>query len=63
MRLLTWYELADRLTISVSTAKRLHASDHGFPKKVQISAQRVGFPEDEADAYIGALVASRDEAA
>ncbi len=62
MRFLTWYELADRLTVSVSTAKRLHKENENFPRRVQISAKRVGFPESEVNEYMEALVAARDAA-
>ena len=55
MKFLTWLELADRLSVCLSTAKRLYASDPDFPPKVQISPGRVGFREDDADAYMEAL--------
>lgn len=55
MRYLTWREVADRLTVSVSTAKRLHANDPDFPPKVPISPGRVGFLENKADAYVAIL--------
>ena len=62
MRFITWKEIAARLTVSVSTAKRLHAHDRRFPRKVPISAGRVGFPEDEANEYIAALMGAREAA-
>ena len=55
MKLLTWRELADRASVSVSTVKRLHKEDPNFPRKLRISPGRVGFVEDEADAWMASL--------
>jgi predicted DNA-binding transcriptional regulator AlpA len=55
MRFLTWREVADRLSVSISTAKRLQHDDDDFPPRVKISAGRVGFPEDAFNSYIARL--------
>jgi predicted DNA-binding transcriptional regulator AlpA len=62
MKFLTWLQIADRLSVSVSTAKRLHSLDPDFPRKVTISAGRVGFLESDFDAYVTVLQ-ERGEAA
>ncbi len=63
MRFLSWKEVADRRTTSVSTEKRLHKTDPRYPKKVNLSPGRVGFAEEAADAYDRLLMAEQSEAA
>jgi predicted DNA-binding transcriptional regulator AlpA len=55
MQLLSWKQLAARISVSVSTAKRLHAQDPRFPKKLRISSGRVGFAEEELDRWLAEL--------
>ncbi len=63
MRFLSWKDLADRRSTSVSTEKRRIKRDPRHPRPVQISLGRVGFPEPEADEYDLLLIAERDGAA
>ena len=62
MKFLSWKDMAERDTTSVSTQKRLYATDPRYPHKVQLSPNRVGFPEDEADAYAAARIAEAEAA-
>ena len=63
LRLISWRELGVRLGgLSRSTLQRQQAQDPSFPRQVEISPGRVGFPEDEADAYVALLIARRDKA-
>jgi len=52
---LSWPDLRDRSTLSISTLKRLAKEDPKFPRKVHLSPGRVGFYEDEADAWLESL--------
>ena len=61
MRFLSWKQMAARRGTSVSTEKRLQKEDPRYPTKVPISSGRVGFPEDEADAYDRALIAEAEQ--
>ncbi len=60
MQLINKTEAARRASLSVSTLKRLEA-DGDFPRKVPISANRVGYVVSEIDAWIAERVAERDE--
>ena len=62
-QLISWRAFANRLDTSVSTAKRLHAEDPEFPRKVRISRGRIGFFDHEADAYIASRKRAEEEAA
>ena len=62
MKFLSWKEIAARRGTSVSTEKRLEKEDPRYPRKVPLSPGRVGFPEDEADAYDRALIADAEQA-
>ena len=55
MRYITWREFAARLSVSISTAKRLYAEDPDFPRKVRLSPKRVGFPEHAVNKYMARL--------
>ena len=57
MKFLSWKDLAERRTTSVSTEKRRVKDDPRHPKLVQISQGRVAFIESEIDAYDEILVA------
>ena len=61
MQLLSWKEVAARVSVSVSTVKRLHAADPRFPKKLRISSGRVGFDEAELDRWLGKLAEREKE--
>ena len=63
MRFLSWKDLADRRSTSVSTEKRRIKRDPRHPRPVQISLGRVGFPEPEVNEYDLLLIAERDNAA
>ena len=39
---------------SISTVKRLEKDDPDFPKRVVVTPGRIGFYEDEVDAWISA---------
>ena len=62
MKLLPRITAADRAGFSVSTLKRLEA-DGKFPARVQVTPGRVGYVEDEVDAFISDRIAERDAAA
>ena len=62
MKLLTRTAAADRAGFSVSTLKRLEV-EGTFPTRVQITAARVGYVEDEVDTFIADRIAARDAAA
>ena len=59
MQLINKVEAARRASLSVSTLKRLEA-DGDFPRKVPISANRVGYLVSEVDAWIAERIAERD---
>ncbi len=61
MKLLTRAIAADRAGISISTLKRLEDGKQ-FPARVQITAARVGYVEDEVDGFIAERIAERDAA-
>ena len=63
MRFKSWKQLAADRSTSVSTVKRLVKNDPRHPQPVQISPNRVGFPEPECDRYDALLIAERDAAA
>ncbi len=52
---LTWRDLRDRSTLSVSTLKRLAKDDPHFPRKFCLSPGRVGFRECEAHDWLESL--------
>jgi predicted DNA-binding transcriptional regulator AlpA len=55
MRFISWQEFAARTSVSLSTLKRLQASDPSFPTKIQISRHRVGFDEAASDRWLTTL--------
>lgn len=55
MRYISWKDLSERLGVSTSTAKRIQKTDTDFPRRVRISAQRVGFIESEVESYLASL--------
>ena len=57
MKFLSWKDLAERRTTSVSTEKRRVKDDPHHPKSIQISPGRVAFVESEIDAYDEMMVA------
>lgn len=59
MRLLSTRQAAGRLSVSVSTLKRL-AAQGTFPAKVKISAGRIGYVEAEIDRWIEGRATARD---
>ncbi len=59
MRFLSWKDLAERRTTSVSTEKRRVKSDPRHPRPVSISPGRRAFIEDECDIYDELLVAEQ----
>ena len=63
MRFISWKDLAERRSTSVSTEKRRVKSDPRHPRLVRLSPGRVGFPEPEIDAFDLLLIAERDAAA
>ncbi len=68
MQFISWKELADRRSTSVSTEKRRVKSDPRHPKPVDLSPDRnglgrKGFVEPEVDEYDLLLIAERDAAA
>lgn len=66
MRFLSYRSYAERDDVSISTIKRRVKSDPNHPKPIQLSPGRVGFIEEELDAYERELVAAQragDEAA
>ena len=60
MQLNTKTEAAQRASLSVSTLKRLEAAGD-FPRRVPISANRVGYVVSEIDSWIADRIAERDE--
>ena len=60
MKILSRREAADRAGVSVSTVKREEAAER-WPRRVQITANRVGYLESEIDNFIAERVAERDE--
>ncbi len=59
MKLLPRTAAADRAGFSISTLKRLEAEGK-FPAKVQVTPGRVGYVEDEVNAFISDRIAERD---
>ena len=59
MQILSRREAADRSNLSMSSIKRLEKLGL-FPKKVKISAIRIGYVETEVDAFIEDRIAERD---
>jgi len=59
MQILSRREAADRSNLSMSSIKRLEKLGL-FPKKVKISANRIGYVETEVDAFIEDRIAERD---
>ena len=59
MRVLTKKETAQRCGLSVSTVRRLEI-DGDFPRRVPLSASRVGWIESEIDRWIEERAAARD---
>jgi predicted DNA-binding transcriptional regulator AlpA len=55
MRYISYREFCERHDLSLSTLKRREKEDPRFPKKVRLSAQRVGFREDDVEVYLSAL--------
>ena len=51
MAFISWRQMAKRRGTSVSTEKRLHATDPRYPTKYHTSPGRVGFAENEVDEY------------
>ena len=62
MKFLSWREMAARRGTSVSTEKRLQATDPRYPRKIPLSPGRVGFLEKEAELFDAALVADFESA-
>jgi len=62
MRILTKKETAKRCGLSVSTVRRLEL-DGDFPRRVPLSAARVGWLEEEIDQWIAERAAERDAVA
>ncbi len=62
MKLISKRNAAHRADLSVSTLKRLEKAGR-FPRKVKITDFRVGYVEEEVDAFIAERVAERDAAA
>ncbi len=61
MQLLTWKQVAARISVSISTAKRLRHEDPSFPRKLTISSGRVGFDEAELDVWLAKLAEREKE--
>jgi predicted DNA-binding transcriptional regulator AlpA len=55
MRYISYREFCERHDLSLSTLKRREKEDPRFPRKVRLSSKRVGFREEEVDAYLAAL--------
>lgn len=62
-RLISPKEFGDRLCLSRSSIYRLMDGEPGFPRPVKVAQKRIAFVEAEADAYIAARIASRQERA
>ena len=60
MQFRSWKQRAEARSTSVSTEKRRYKADPRYPRLVQISPGRVGFVDDELDAYDRLLIAERD---
>ena len=56
VQLITWRQLVERSTISLSGLKRLEKTDPDFPKKIIISRARVAFTEAAADEWLEKLL-------
>ena len=59
MRFLSWKQLAERRTTSVSTEKRRVKADPRHPRLVHMSPRRVAFVESEIDVYDETMVADQ----
>ncbi len=62
MRILTRAQVRDRVSISFAEIARREARGE-FPKRIQISPNRVGWLEDEIDDFIIMLIAKRNKLA
>ncbi len=62
MRILTRAQVRDRVSISFAEIARREARGE-FPKRIQISPNRVGWLEDEIDDFITMLIAKRNKLA
>ena len=56
VQLITWRQLVERSSISLSGLKRLEKTDPDFPKKILLSPQRVAFTEASVDAWMAKMV-------
>ncbi len=61
MKFKSWKQRAEDRGTSVSTEKRIAATDSRYPKLVQMTPGRVAFVASECDAYDAILIAERDE--
>jgi len=62
MRILSRKQVRDKVSISFAEIARREARGE-FPKRIQISPNRVGWLEDDIDRWIIELVAKRDRLA
>lgn len=62
MRILSRKQVRDKVSISFAEIARREARGE-FPKRIQISPNRVGWLEDDIDCWIIGLVAKRDRLA
>ena len=62
MKFKSWKQRAEDRSTSVSTEKRRYKADPRYPRLMQISPGRVGFVDDELDAYDRSLITERDNA-
>ena len=60
MQFKSWKQRAKARSTSVSTEKRRYKADPRYPRLVSLSPGRVGFVDDELDAYDRLLIAERD---
>ena len=60
MKFKSWRQRAEDRSTSVSTEKRRYKADPRYPRLVPLSPGRVGFVDDELDAYDRLLIAERD---
>lgn len=60
-RLISPKEFGERLCLSRSSIYRLIDEESAFPRPVKVAQKRIAFVEAEADAYIAARIASRQE--
>lgn len=59
MRILTIDDVIERTGLSRRTLYQ-EVSDGRFPRAVQLTARRVGWPESDIDAWISEKIAARD---